>query len=91
VYEHKLTAEQEVAQWQEVFTPLDPYQTIIIDGNTLPAKTQRQIDRDLAFNAREIRQRDIRKAMQEKEAVQNASQITIGEVRPVTPPSSSIE
>jgi hypothetical protein len=86
VYEHKLTAEQEVAQWQEVFTPLDPYQTIIIDGNTLPAKTQRQIDRDLAFNAREIRQRDIRKVMQEKEAVQNASQITIGEVRPVTPP-----
>lgn len=86
VYEHKLTTEQEVVQWQEVFTPLDPYQTIIIDGNTLPAKTQRQIDRDLAFNAREIRQRDIRKAMQEKEAVQNASQITIGEVRPVTPP-----
>jgi hypothetical protein len=77
VYEHKLTVEQELAQWQEVFMPLAPYQTI-----TLPAKTQREIDRDLAFNAREIRQRDIRKAMQEKEVVQSASQIIIGQLRP---------
>jgi hypothetical protein len=35
VCEHKLTVEQEVAQWQEVFTLIDPYQTVIIDGNTL--------------------------------------------------------
>jgi hypothetical protein len=69
LYEHKLTVEQELAQWLEVFTPLDPYQIIIIDGNTLPAKTQRQIDRDLAFNAREIRQSGIRKVIQEKEVV----------------------
>jgi hypothetical protein len=50
VYEHKLTVEQELAQWQEAFTPVDPYLTIIINGNTLLAKMHRQIDADLAFN-----------------------------------------
>jgi hypothetical protein len=86
VYENQLTVEQEVAQWQEVFTPLDPYQTIIINGNTLLPKTQRQIDADLAFNAREICQRAIRKELQEKEVAQRASEIIVGQVRPVTPP-----
>ena len=86
VYENQLTVEQEVAQWQEVFTPLDPYQTIVIDGNTLLPKTQRQIDTDLTFNAREIRQRAIRKELQEKEVAQRASEIIVGHVRPVTPP-----
>jgi hypothetical protein len=44
VYEHKLTVEQELAQWQEVFMPLAPYQTIIIDGNTLQRLREKSIE-----------------------------------------------
>jgi hypothetical protein len=77
-----------VLQWQEVFNPLDPCQTIVMDGNTLPVKIQRQIDRGLAFNAREVRQRAIRKELQEKEGAQKDSQIIIGQVRPITPQRS---
>jgi hypothetical protein len=82
VYEHNLTAEQEVAQWQEVFTPVDPY---LIDDKTLLAKTQREINTDLASNAREIRQRAIRKELREREAEQSVSEIIVGQVRPITP------
>jgi hypothetical protein len=52
------------------------------------AKTQRQIDRDLAFNAREIRQRAIRKELQEGEVAPKDTQIIIGRVRPITPQRS---
>jgi hypothetical protein len=81
-----LTPQQEVARWQIDFMPIDPYEIIIVDGERLPAKTRREIDKDLAFNAREQRRRYFKDIVQREEVYQAATSIIIGESRPKTPP-----
>ena len=70
-------------------TYVDPYADRgSINGVPVPKKTEKEINADLAFNAREQELRKIRDQLRDERIVRNTQRVIIGDApRPITPPA----